>query len=138
MAPKKPNRVTCGGYRSRVVIEAAVRKGQQPRDRPDELWARIELVLPVVPRCADHLGRRWLDNRNVLCRILFVLYTGIPWESLPQATDHDGLRRSHCRARPVAPWRWLIAAAARNQDVSDQMLPLDQTFMAFLSDDLEA
>jgi hypothetical protein len=27
---KTPNRVTCGGYRNRVVIEAAVRKDQQP------------------------------------------------------------------------------------------------------------
>jgi transposase len=44
----------------------------------DELWARIGPLLPVVPRRADHPGRKRLDNRKVLCGILFVLYTGIP------------------------------------------------------------
>jgi transposase len=62
-----------------------VRKGQRPPwIVPDELWARIEPLLPVVPRRADHPGRRRLDDRKVLCGILFVLYTGIPWEFLPQ------------------------------------------------------
>jgi transposase len=62
-----------------------VRKGQRPPwIVPGELWARIEPLLPVVPRRADHPGRRRLDDRKVLCGILFVLYTGIPWEFLPQ------------------------------------------------------
>jgi len=62
-----------------------VRKGQQPpRIVPDELWDRIEPLLPVVPRRADHPGRKRLDDRKVLSGILFVLYTGIPWEFLPQ------------------------------------------------------
>ncbi|MGW5466156.1 transposase [Streptomyces sp. NPDC003996] len=50
----------------------------------DELWARVQPLLPVVPRRADHPGRRHLDDRKVLSGILFVLYTGIPWEFLPQ------------------------------------------------------
>jgi transposase len=50
----------------------------------DELWARIEPLLPVVPRRADHPGRKQLDDRKVLCGIRFVLHTGIPWEFLPQ------------------------------------------------------
>jgi len=59
--------------------------GQQPPwIVPDELWTSIEPLLPVVPRRADHPGRRRLDDRKVLCGILFVLYTGIPWEFLPQ------------------------------------------------------
>jgi Putative transposase of IS4/5 family (DUF4096) len=29
-------------------------------------------------------GRKRLDDRKVLCGISFVLYTGIPWEFLPQ------------------------------------------------------
>ena len=63
----------------------AVRKGQQPPwIVPDGLWARIEPLLPVIPRRPDHPGRRRLDDRKVLCGILFVLYTGIPWEFLPQ------------------------------------------------------
>ncbi|MFF4911316.1 IS5 family transposase [Streptomyces sp. NPDC001260] len=62
-----------------------MRRGEQlPWIVPDELWARIEPLLPVVPRRADHPGRRRLDDRKVLSGILFVLYTGIPWEFLPQ------------------------------------------------------
>ncbi|MFI9382104.1 IS5 family transposase [Kutzneria sp. NPDC052558] len=49
----------------------------------DELWARIEPLL-VVQHDPRHPGRPRLDDRNVLCGILFVLYTAIPWEFLPQ------------------------------------------------------
>ncbi|MER6691912.1 IS5 family transposase [Streptomyces minutiscleroticus] len=62
-----------------------MRRGEQlPWIVSDELWARIEPLLPVVPRRADRPGRRRLEDRKVLCGILFVLYTGIPWEFLPQ------------------------------------------------------
>ena len=40
--------------------------------------------MPAVPRNYRHPGRKRLDNRKVLCGILFVLYTGIRWEYLPQ------------------------------------------------------
>ena len=49
-----------------------------------ELWAWIELLLPVIPHRADHPGRRRLDGREAVCEILYVLYTEIPWEFLPQ------------------------------------------------------
>jgi transposase len=62
-----------------------VRRGQQlPWIVSDELWARIQPLLPVPPRRADHPGRERLDDRKVLCGMLFVLYTGIRWEFLPQ------------------------------------------------------
>lgn len=61
------------------------RKGEQP---PwivrDSLWERVEPLLPKVERRARHPGRKRLDDRKVLCGILFVLYTEIPWEFLPQ------------------------------------------------------
>lgn len=62
-----------------------VRKGEQP---PwivrDSLWERLEPLLPKVERRTHHPGRRRLDDRRVLCGILFVLHTGIAWEFLPQ------------------------------------------------------
>ncbi|MFF2520281.1 IS5 family transposase [Streptomyces sp. NPDC058086] len=62
-----------------------MRSGEQPPwIVSDELWARIEPLVPVVPRRTDHPGRKRLDDRKVLSGILFVLYTGIPWEFLPQ------------------------------------------------------
>ena len=65
-----------------------MRKGEQlPWIVPDQLWARIEPLLPVVARRADHPGRRRLDQRKVLCGILYVLYNGIRWEFLPVRRD---------------------------------------------------
>jgi transposase len=40
--------------------------------------------LPVIERRHRHPGRKRLDDRKVLCGILFVLYTGIPWRYLPK------------------------------------------------------
>src|SRR4051812_8094409 len=60
-------------------------KGQQPPwILPDGLWQRIEPLLPAHQRRYRHPGRKRLDDRKALCGILFVLYTGIPWEFLPQ------------------------------------------------------
>jgi transposase len=54
----------------------------QPWLVDDDLWARIE---PLIPKQQPRLGpgRRPVDDRKVLCGILFVLYTGIRWEWLP-------------------------------------------------------
>jgi transposase len=51
---------------------------------PDGLWERIEPLLPQHPRRFRNPGRRRVPDRQVLCGILFVLYTAIPWEFLPQ------------------------------------------------------
>lgn len=50
----------------------------------DELWLLIEPLIPRVPRRRRYPGRKRLDDRKVLTGILFVLKTGIAWESLPQ------------------------------------------------------
>ena len=39
--------------------------------------------MPVVERRYRHPGRKRLDDRKVLCGILFILYTGVPWRFLP-------------------------------------------------------
>lgn len=49
----------------------------------DELWQRIEPLLPPLPPQPEG-GRPWIGNREALTGILFVLRTGIPWEYLPQ------------------------------------------------------
>lgn len=68
-----------------LIVDLGVRKGEQlPWIVPDGLWERIEPLLPVVERRQRHPGRRRIDDRKVLCGILFVLYTAIPWEFLPQ------------------------------------------------------
>ena len=50
---------------------------------PDELWKRIEPLLPAHP-ARPKGGRRRLSDRKVLTGIVFVLKTGIAWEDLPR------------------------------------------------------
>ena len=50
----------------------------------DELWQIVEPLIPEVKRRYRYPGRKRIPDRQVLCGILFVLKTGIPWEDLPQ------------------------------------------------------
>ncbi|MFD5779187.1 IS5 family transposase [Streptomyces sp. NPDC126933] len=58
--------------------------GTSPWIVSDDLWERIEPLLPRRERRFRHPGRKPLADRQVLCGILFVLHTGIQWEYLPQ------------------------------------------------------
>ena len=51
----------------------------------DELWERVEPLLPRVERRFRYPGRKRLPDRQALCGVLFVLYTGIAWRHLPLA-----------------------------------------------------
>lgn len=51
----------------------------------EKLWKIVEPLLPrPKKRRRRYPGRKPLDNRKVLCAILFVLKTGLPWEHLPR------------------------------------------------------
>lgn len=50
----------------------------------DELWDRLEPLLPQRERRFRSPGRKALPDREVLCGILYVLHTGIQWEYLPK------------------------------------------------------
>jgi transposase len=50
----------------------------------DELWARVEPLIPKHAPPSENGGRPPLEDRAALTGILFVLKTGIPWEDLPQ------------------------------------------------------
>jgi len=56
----------------------------------DELWERIEPLLPKVERRFRYPGRKRLDDRAALQGILFVLYTGIAWRHLPPELGFGG------------------------------------------------
>ncbi|WP_223165459.1 transposase [Lentzea indica] len=71
---------------------------QLPWIVPDELWARIEPLLPVVPRRADHPGRKQLDDRKVLCGIRGQPVTGRGRRSLDRLGHHV-----HGRRRQLEP-----------------------------------
>ena len=62
-----------------------MRRGESPPwIVPDDLWERIEPLLPVVSRRTRNPGRKRVPDRLCLQGILFVLHTGIQWEFLPQ------------------------------------------------------
>jgi transposase len=50
----------------------------------DELWERLKPLLPQRPRRRRWPGRKPLDDRACRNGILFVLWTGIRWDRLPQ------------------------------------------------------
>jgi transposase len=56
----------------------------------DELWERIEPLLPRVERRFRYPGRKRLPDRQALQGILFVLYTGIAWRHLPGELGFGG------------------------------------------------
>jgi transposase len=49
----------------------------------NELWNRIEPLLPPLPPSSPKGGRPWVEHRPALTGIIFVLKTGIPWQALP-------------------------------------------------------
>jgi transposase len=84
--PQAPNRMAGGRACTRPAARWwGMRKGEQPPwIVPDELWARIEPLLPAHPRRHRNPGRKRIPDHQVLCGILFVLHTGIQWEFPPQ------------------------------------------------------
>jgi transposase len=57
---------------------------------PEELWVRIEPLLPKVGRRLRYRGRKRLPDRQALQGILFVLHTGIAWRHLPLELGFGG------------------------------------------------
>lgn len=53
---------------------------------PDDLWERIEPLIPEPPPQPKG-GRPRIEDRKTLTGILFVLKTGLAWEDLPQEMD---------------------------------------------------
>jgi transposase len=66
----------------------------------DELWERVEPLLPKVERRFRYPGRKRLPDRQALQGILFVLHTGIAWRHLPLELGFGG--GSTCYRRMVA------------------------------------
>jgi len=56
----------------------------------DELWGRVEPLLPKVERRFRYPGRKRLPDRLALQGILFVLHTGMAWRHLPSELGFGG------------------------------------------------
>ena len=63
----------------------------------DELWLRLEPLIPVPERRYRFPGRRRVDNRAALEGILFVISTGMRCNDLP--TGMSGASGATCWRR---------------------------------------
>ncbi|MEU8687400.1 IS5 family transposase [Streptomyces sp. NPDC048665] len=98
---------------------------RRPWEVEDGLWEQIAPLLPVVERHFRYPGRKRLDDRRVLNGILFVLYTGVPWEFLPQELEYGSGSTCWRRLRDwqeAGVWRALhelLLAELRAADLLD-------------------
>jgi transposase len=91
------------------------RRTSTPRADPvitDELWTRIEPLIPLRARRRRYPGRKPLDDRAVLTGILVVLARGIGFERLPKEL---GLGSGMTCWRRLRDWQqagaWPVIAA---------------------------
>lgn len=63
----------------------------QPWRVSDGFWERVQSVLPVRRRRFRYPGRMRIDDRRCLEGILFVLFSGLPWEAVPAELDVSGV-----------------------------------------------
>jgi len=63
---------------------------------PDELWKRIQVLLPPPPKKKnkDRPGSPRMDDRKAMNAIFYILRTGMQWKALPRSlgaasTVHD-------------------------------------------------
>ena len=91
----------------------------------DALWEIVEPLLPPPKkRRRRYPGRKPIDNRKVLCAILFVLKTGLPWEYLPQelgwGSGMTAWRRLHVWQRQGV-WQRIHAALLAHLQGADEI-----------------
>ena len=68
--------LTCGAFQNVGMREEVL---------TDQLWERLEPLLPSHPRRFRYPGRKRADDRAALEGILYVIRTGIGWNRLPTA-----------------------------------------------------
>jgi transposase len=91
----------------------------------EALWEIIEPLLPPPKKRRKRFpGRKPIDNRSVLCAILFVLKTGLPWEYLPQelgwGSGMTAWRRLHAWQRKGV-WKQIHEALLVHLQEADQI-----------------
>src|SRR5258708_37029555 len=73
----------------------------------DQLWQRVEPLLPKVERRFRYPGRKRVPDRLALQGILFVLHTGIAWRHLPPELGFGGGSTCHRRmGEGQRGWWW--------------------------------
>lgn len=91
----------------------------------DKLWSIIEPLLPPPKKRRRRFpGRKPIDHRKVLCAIVFVLKTGIPWELLPRELGWGSGMTAWRRLRDWqrrGVWRKIHEALLAHLQAADQI-----------------
>lgn len=83
---------------------------------PDDLWKRIESVLPRM-ELEPSGGRPWADPRQILDGVLYVLRTGCQWKALPsQFGSGSTCHRRFQRWAETGVWEKMLRVLLREYD----------------------
>ncbi len=87
----------------------------------DELWAKVEPLIPVRQRPEGRNyrrrpggGRKPMSARNIFSAIVYVLRTGCQWKAVPRefgsaSAIHKHFQQWHRAGFFLALWRWGLA-----------------------------
>ena len=78
-------------------VRTKTSKSYHQYDISDEVWARLE---PILPGRKGATGRMAQDNRRFINAIFWILRTGVPWRDLP--ADYGDWENTH---RLFSRWR---------------------------------
>ncbi|MFD5505606.1 transposase [Streptomyces sp. NPDC127061] len=92
--------------------------GLSPWIVSDDLWERIEPLLPKRERRFRYPGRKPVPDRQVQSGIPFVLHPGVQWEHLPEELDFGSASdtrqtRAPSTAASKSARRWVAGTSAR-------------------------
>ena len=96
-------------------------------DLSDEMWAKIEPLLPGRPGCWGGIAK---DNRKFVDAVLWIVRTGAPWRDLPP--EYGGWSNTHrrfIRWRDKGIWERLLEACIDEPDM--EWLMVDATHVRF-------
>jgi transposase len=90
----------------------------EPWRASDELWGEVEPLLPVLERRFRNPGRLRIDDRRCLEGILFVLFSGLPWEAVPAELGVSGVTcwRRLQEWQQAGVWERLLAVLVEELD----------------------
>lgn len=95
----------------------------EPWRLSDGLWERVRPLLPVIERRFRYPGRRRIDDRRCLEGILFVLFSGLPWEAVPSELGVSGVTcwRRLSEWQQAGVWDALLRSLVQELDAASAL-----------------
>ena len=96
---------------------------------PNELWERMEPLLPRMKKKRGKSGRNPAPWREVMEGIFWILRTGAPWSALP--SDYPPRSTVHDRFQMLVEKRFFrqLAEALSDELLSSGVLDLEECFI---------